>query len=433
MRQESQVIIVGAGLAGLTCALYLKKRNIPFVILESSDAPGGRILTDRLDGFLLDRGFQVFLTAYPEAQQILDYDQLKLQSLEPGALVRFQSDFHKVIDPFRQPAEFLTASFAAVGSPGDNINVDRLKNDLSGQALSEMLLAPESSTMNALVNRGLSSPIIERFFRPFFGGVFLDSELETTSRKFDFLFSMFSTGDVCIPLLGMEEIPKQLASKVGYENIRLNCQVAAVAQRHVVLSSGEQLDAKAVVVATQRSKVTEILYDLESAQSDQAVTCIYYACEEAPIKEPTLVLNGEGIGLINHLCVPSSISKAYAPAGKALVSVTVLGCGIESNQALDQLVRWQLRDWFGPAVEEWQRLRTYRIKDALPKQNPPTTYAGSIRYELVDGIFVCGDHMSTGSIDGALHSGRQVSELVADCTQYYYRCAILSSFRTVAS
>ncbi|MDZ4833942.1 MAG: NAD(P)/FAD-dependent oxidoreductase [Candidatus Melainabacteria bacterium] len=410
MNRNHEVIIVGAGLAGLACAAHLKKHNISYVIFEGGDAVGGRIRTDSVDGFLLDRGFQVLLTAYPEAKRMFNYDKLDLQKYSPGALVRSNGKFHRISDPFREPEKALETLMSPIGNLSDKLHVARMRLTLMGQTIQQTLTAPETTTLEYLRGQGFSDAMIDQFFRPFFGGIFLEPHLETSSRKFAFLFRMFSAGDTAVPLLGMEELPKQLAQTLGMEHIHLNTEVSAVADNKVVVGKGETFNAPYVVLATNRRSLGNLLYDIDMEPTDRSTTCLYFAARKPPIEEPTLLLNGDGKGPINNLCVPSNISAAYAPEGQSLVSVTVIGTRPD-NATLESSVREQLEDWFGSEVKDWRRLRTYRIDHALPRQNPPTNFLPQ-KYEVRPGTFVCGDHMSTGSINGALESGRMVAEAI---------------------
>lgn len=410
MNRDYQVIIIGAGLAGLACGLHLQKKNIPFIILENSDAPGGRIRTDKVDGFLLDRGFQILLTEYPEARKLFDYEKLDLKPFSPGALVRLGKKFHRVTDPFREPDKALETLFAPIGTLTDKMNIAKIRLTLTGQPIEKILTATEYTTMELLKLQGFSQSIIDKFFRPFFGGIFLESKLETSSRKFEFFFRTFSGGDNVIPAKGMQELPNQLAEKLGLSNIKLNTRVTNVTNQTVTTEDGETYEAPHVVIATDRRAMGKILYGTDLSEDDRSVTCLYFACDTAPIKEPILVLNGEKTGPINNLCVPSNVSSDYAPPGQALVSVTVLGTRKDHN-ALEKAVRSQLEEWFGRDVKGWRRLRTYRIDNALPKQNPPTSFVEN-KNEVRPGIYVCGDHMSTGSLNGALQSGREVAAMI---------------------
>jgi protoporphyrinogen oxidase len=208
----------------------------------------------------------------------------------------------------------------------------------------------------------------------------------------------------------MQELPNQLAEKLGLSNIKLNTRVTNVTNQTVTTEDGETYEAPHVVIATDRRAMGKILYGTDLSEDDRSVTCLYFACDNAPIKEPILVLNGEKTGPINNLCVLSNVSSDYAPPGQALISVTVLGTK-KDHDALEKAVRSQLEEWFGPDVKGWRRLRTYRIDNALPKQNPPTSFVEN-KNEVRPGIYVCGDHMSTGSINGALQSGREVAAMI---------------------
>jgi len=410
--KDLEVIIVGAGLAGLSCALHLKKKNIPFLIVDAADRPGGRVRTDIVDGFKLDRGFQVFLTAYPEARRVLDYQQLNLKSFRPGALVRLQGKFHRVTDPCRDAIHVFDTLATPIGSVSDKVNIAKMRFGLSNADVS---ISPDNfiSTLEYLKDYGFSSSIIESFFKPFFGGVFLERELETSARNFAFLFRMFSSGDTVLPENGMEAIPKQLAEKVGMENIRLGAKVVALEDNAVVLASGEKLKAANIVLATAAPGLKQLVPEAAAPEKSHAVTCIYYSADVPPLDEPILVLNGHPTGVINNLCVPSIVAPAYAPVGKSLISVTVLGDPSVNDQTLEQQARRQLVEWYDSSVETWKHLRTYRIEHALPSQTPADASAqNSASMEIKRGLYTCGDFMSIGSINGALESGRMLSELL---------------------
>lgn len=192
------VVIVGGGLAGLACAMELQKRGISWEILEASDDAGGRVRTDVVDGFRLDRGFQVLLTAYPEAQRVFDYVALDLRKFDPGAMVRTGGRFQALADPLRQPSRALSTAFAGVGTWRDKVNVARLSVSLRGRSTRQLFSGREMTTSEFLSEQ-FSEEIINQFFRPFFGGVFLETELRTSSRIFEFLFKMFASGDTAVP------------------------------------------------------------------------------------------------------------------------------------------------------------------------------------------------------------------------------------------
>jgi len=406
------VIIVGGGLAGLCCAIRLQRRGVRFLLLEASDGVGGRIRTDVVDGFRLDRGFQVFLTSYPEAKRTLDYDALHLRPFLPGALVRHAGKFHLLADPWRRPFAAVRSLFSPIGTVADKLHVAQLRSRTLKGSVEDRFREPETTTLRALQDIGFSTSMIDRFFRPFLGGILLDSELQTSSRMFQFVFRMFSLGSVCLPAEGMEAIPRQLASALPLSGIRLGARVVRVQSGSVSLESGEQLNARGVVVAADGAVAAQLLGDAISS-AGQAVTCLYFAAERPPIEQPILVLNGERRGPINNLCVPTLVAPSYGPGDASLVSVTVLGIPEDADRLLTE-VREQLGDWFGPAVKAWHHLRTYRIPYALPRQVPPALDAPERPVRWQPGIYVCGDHRDNASIQGAMVSGRRAAEAVLE-------------------
>jgi phytoene dehydrogenase-like protein len=205
--RDHRVLVVGAGLAGLCCAERLADHGLAPLVLEAAEDVGGRVRTDEVEGCLLDRGFQVLLTAYPTAREVLDYQALHLQPFEPGALVRCGGRFHRVADPWRRPFAALQGVFGPIGSLSDKLRVAALRRRVLQGAVRDLFERPERTTMAALREAGFSTAMIDRFFRPFLGGVFLDTKLETSSRMFEFVFRMFASGDVAIPARGMQAIP----------------------------------------------------------------------------------------------------------------------------------------------------------------------------------------------------------------------------------
>lgn len=403
-----EVTIIGGGLSGLCCARRLHEAGVSFQLLEGSEEVGGRVRTDEVNGFLLDRGFQVLLTAYPEAQDVLDYDALNLARFAPGALVRYRGRFHRFTDPWRSPRHLFATASSPIGSLTDKLRVARLRLRVCRSSLDKLFERPETTTINALRQEGFSKRFIESFFRPFLGGVFLERDLDTSSRMFDFVFRMFATGNVVLPAGGIGEIARQITNKLPDETLRTGASVEAFEGTTVRLTSGESLQAGAVVIACEAPAAAKLLVD-PTPPSGRGVTCLYFAAERPPIEEPILVLNGDGVGPINNLCVPSQVTPTYAPASQALVSVTVLGL---PDGDVEASVRKQLLDWFGPDVIAWRHLRTYRIPYALPSQAPPALSPVEKSSTRGDHLFVCGDYLDTASIQGAMVSGRRAAECV---------------------
>jgi phytoene dehydrogenase-like protein len=405
---KPDVIIVGAGLSGLCCARILQQRGIRYRILEAADGVGGRIRTDEVQGFRLDRGFQVFLTSYPEAKEVLDYDKLKLKPFLSGALVRYGGRFHGLSDPWRRPLAALRSLPSPIGSFYDKLRVARFRSQTLRGTIEDRLRDPETTSLRALQDAGFSPAMIERFFRPFLGGIFLDAELQTSSRMLNFVFRMFSLGSACLPAEGMEAIPRQIAEGLKPGSIRLGTRVVKVKPAAVTLATGEELTASSVVVAVEGSKAAELLGD-PIFRDGKGTTCFYFSAPRAPLEAPLLVLNGEGLGPINNLCVPTNIVASYGPGDRSLVSVTVLGTSNDDARQLSS-VRGQLAEWFGKEVEHWHHLKTYSIPYALPAQLPPALQDPQRPVRWNPGIYVCGDHRDNASIQGAMVSGRRAAE-----------------------
>jgi phytoene dehydrogenase-like protein len=410
MRQPD-VLIVGAGLAGLSCGRALARAGVSFQILEASGAPGGRVRTDEVDGFLLDRGFQVLLTAYPEARAELDYGALRLAAFVPGALVRMGGRFHRITDSWRDPGSALTNLLSPVGSLLDKYRVYSLRRDVISRTPEQIFLREDLSARQVLRARRFSRGFIHSFFQPLHCGVSLDPALGSSARMFEFVFKMLAEGDAAVPERGMGAIPAQLAAGLPPDSIRFDCRVSALEGTTAVLESGDRLKAGMVVVATEGPEASRLLGGDRSVPS-RGVCCLYFSAKEPPTEEPILVLNGGSKGPVNHLAVMNLLHPGYAPEGEFLVSVTVPGSQTRDDQTLVSMVRGQLKRWYGLVALEWRLVGLYRINHAQPVVFPmewsQETRAGQ-------GIYVCGDHRSTPSIQGAMLSGRLAAEaLLAD-------------------
>jgi phytoene dehydrogenase-like protein len=416
MSNSPDVLIVGSGLAGLCCARSLQEKNVSFQILEASDGIGGRVRTDEVEGYLLDRGFQVLLTAYPEAKRVLDYERLNLRAFAPGAISWYAGRMNKLIDPWRTPGAWKEALKSEFGTFGDKLRIAGLRRRLRKSSIEEIFARPDRSTKEALESAWFSEQMIHRFFRPFLGGILLDGELKSSSRMYEFVFKMLSEGDVAVPSRGMGAIPAQLAEKLPVESVRLNAQVEELRENEVKLTSGETLRAPVIVVATEGPSAARLVGIPEPAS--RSVTCFYYAAEEPPVKEPLLFLNGDGAGPVNNFAVISQVAPSYAPAGKHLVSTTVLGMHKLTDVQLSGFIIAQMKNWFGKVASSWQFLRGYYLTHAQPQQFPGALEPPQRPVQVRPGIYICGDHRDNASIQGAMVSGRRAAEAVlADLAQ----------------
>ena len=402
---QCDVVIVGAGLAGLSAAREIQRHGHSVIVLESSDAVGGRVRTDIVDGFQLDRGFQVMLTAYPELQTQVDMRALDLRPFDPGALVWRNGKGHAVSDPFRKPQTLATTAFAPIGSVFDKAQIVVLRARVLRRKSAVLLSGQDVSTDVALRAFGFSTKIINRFFRPLFGGIQLDPHLATSRRMFDVIFKSLSEGQSVLPSRGMHALPLQMASRLSEGTIHLNTRVSTVDCTTVTLASGESITARAVVVATDGPTASSLL-DIPIVES-RKVGCVYFSADTPPTKEKYVVLDGTGNGPVLNVAVISNVAPSYAPADKHLIVAALPGV---TDGDLEAMSRQQLRSWWGPQVDDWKHLRTYVINHGGPVQKPP--FSPKQRVELGNGLFVCGDHRDTGSLQGAMFSGRRCGEAV---------------------
>jgi phytoene dehydrogenase-like protein len=409
---NADVIIIGAGLAGLSCALELVAQGHTPLLLEAADQPGGRVHTDAHEGFRFDRGFQVLQTAYPEARRLLDYPALDLRPFHPGALIRYAGRFHRIGDPWRHLSDALPTLLAPIGTLTDKLRIARLRYRVGQGSWESVYTRPETTTLQALRELGFSAAMINRFLRPFLAGVFFDDRLAMSSRAFEFVMRAFATGDTALPAAGMGAITDQLASRLPPNTLRLAAPVARLEQQTVNLATGERLTAHAVVVATDPWEAARLL-GAATPPDTRSTTCLYFAAPEPPVRKPLLVLNGEGTGPINSLLVPSVVSPAYAPPGDALVTVNLLGNPAEDDKTLEGRVRTQLSNWFGTIIRHWRLLRLYRIDRALPTQEPPVAGPDAWPCQLAPWLFVCGEYQGAPAIQWALFTGRRAGVAVA--------------------
>jgi len=410
-KTDNDVIIVGAGLAGLSCARHLAAAGIPFVILEAGRRIGGRIKTDRVDGFLLDHGFQVLQTAYPEARRYLDYDQLELKPFAPGAIIRTEDKFHIIADPRRRPQHLWSTLTAPIGTLGDRLRIIKLASKVRRARVSSLFQSPDMTTIDFLKSEGFSEKIIQKFFMPFFRGISLDPEIRVSSRVFQYILRIFAEGDVALPAHGMGAIPAQLAENFPDGSIRTGARVGVIRQGAVELTCGEKMKGRVVILATEGPETARLLGSKQRIES-RGELCLYYAAKAAPMEQPYLILNGDRTGWINSLTIPSQVTTSYAPPGQALISVVVIDHLSSDDDTVEAAVRGQLTAWFGAQVKDWHHLKTYRIAHALPAQPPPMPDPAVPVTAARAGIFVCGEYGSVPGIQWAMLSGRHAAEAV---------------------
>jgi protoporphyrinogen oxidase len=398
------IVIIGAGIAGLTCAKYLKDKGVEALILEASDGVGGRVRTDNVNGFKLDRGFQVFLTSYPEAQKLLNYSNLRLKTLPSGARIRNGNDFFVMPNPLKDIWTAPQALFSPVGSLFDKMKILQL-NSKTRNAIEPNVKSNET-TISFLKNFGCSDVILNNFFKPFMGGVFLEEELQTDSSFFKFLYSLFAKGDVAIPKNGMQMIPEQIASHLSPKQIRLNTAVKKIDGKTIYLENGEIIEAEKIVIATNGNSAAKLLGN-EVKTKFNGTICMYFE-SNFPLKmsgEPYLIINANKDELIDHILVISDVVPGYAPEGKTLISVNIVG----NKEISEEKVQAELGKWFGNG-NDLRHLKTYRIPEALPQFFENSATENNLK--INDFTYRCGDYTAYPSLNAAMKTGREVAEML---------------------
>ncbi|WP_374539455.1 NAD(P)/FAD-dependent oxidoreductase [Micromonospora aurantiaca (nom. illeg.)] len=405
---DTDVVIVGGGLAGLAAARRLHRAGVPWRLLEAGDRLGGRVATDRVDGFLLDRGFQVLNTAYPRLTGLVDVGTLTMGWFTSGVLVRRGDRLERLVNPLREPTGAPGTLTAGIGSLTDRLRFATLAAGYATVPVGRLLDTPETSAEKALRRAGLSDAIIEELLRPFLSGVLLDRELATSSHVLAVVMRSFARGRIGLPADGMQALPKALAAPLPAELIELNTPVTDVAPGRVRTPSGE-ITCRAVVVAVDPPAAATLLPGLSKVRM-HAYTTYYHRTDTAPLDEPILLLDGDRRELIANTVVVSRAAPTYAPDGQHLVATSVVG----PQAPPEPVIRRELDRLYGRSAADWTHLTTVAVPDALPAAPPPQ---GRLRkpVALGDGLYVAGDHRDSPSIQGALASGwRTVGAVLAE-------------------
>ena len=399
-------MIVGAGLAGLACARTLTAAGLRVQVVEASDGVGGRVRSDLVDGFTLDRGFQILLTAYPELTRWFDLNDLNLCAFEPGATIWTGSDFRTVGDPLRSPKDLPSTVLAPIGSVADKLRLLTLIASVRRGSVPDLLRRRDQSTLEELKRRKFSDRFIRSFFEPLFAGIQLDTDLDVSSRRFEVILRMLATGESAVPASGMGRLSELLNAGLPDRAVRLNDAAVALSGTSVSLASGDRLEGRAVVVATQGPTASTLLGIADPGS--RPVAAVWFDATAEPISGRKIFLDGASSGPVKNLAVMTAVAPSYAPNGKSLCVAAIPGPAALS-EGLEQSVRHQLSSWFAGSAS-WETLRVDVIPHGQPLQLPPLDPRRSVR--LGNATYVCGDHRDTASIQGALFSGRRAAAAV---------------------
>lgn len=403
------VIVIGAGLAGLTAAKVLTEAGVAVRVLEARDHVGGRVATTHKRGFTLDEGFQVLFTAYPAVRRHLDLKRLDLATLRPAAVIREGARREAV---GRDAGSLRDTLEASSFSWPDRARVLSLAATLAGAPPQQLLLGDDEPTHAFLQRYGFSQRAIDKFFAPFFGGIFLQRDLSTSARLFRYYFRMLLEGTIVVSSGGMGAVSRQLAE--GLE-VALETPVTALRSHAggvTVETAGESLEATRVVVATDPPEARR-LTGLELPAEAVGSTYLYYASDTKLDSEARLLLNA-GSGYVNNALWLSNVSAGFAPVGQHLLSVTALGAEGLDDGLLDERVRLELSAWYGEPVGDLELLSVIRIPFAQFAQ--PTGYAASLpgNETPLPNVYLASEVTSMSSIQGAMESGETAAALVLD-------------------
>jgi phytoene dehydrogenase-like protein len=398
---EVDVVIVGGGLAGLAAARRLDRAGVEWLLLEHADRLGGRVATDVVDGWHLDRGFQVINTAYPRLPALVDIDALDMRYFTSGVLVRRAGELHRLENPVHEPLGVVKTLTSGVGSVADRLKFAAFAARCATYPAKVLLAEPETTAQAALRKAGLSHRMIEEVLRPFLSGVFGDRSLDTSSHVLAMVLRSFARGRIGVPANGMGALPAALAGPLPYPRLLVNAEVLSVGPGMVVTANGE-IRCRNIIVATGAPAAAELIDGLAKPDM-RGLTTYYFGADHAPIAEPALLLDGDRREIIANTVVVSNAAPEYAPAGKSLIAASTVGVAAPSG-ASEAVMRVELARIYGVPTDEWELLSVVPIPDALPAANVPQSFLRK-PVDLGKGLYIAGDHRDSPSLQGALASG----------------------------
>jgi protoporphyrinogen oxidase len=399
-----KIHIIGAGISGLIAAQILENHGYHPTIIEGSATIGGRVKSDVIKGYTLDHGFQVLLTSYPAAKQYLNYDTLDLQELLPGATIFKNGKQQTIGDPLRSLSLLIPTLFSSIGLVSDKIKILKLNTLLKKKKLFTIFKEDEKTTLQYLKNLGFSEEIIQNFFKPFFSGIFLEPNLETSSRMFEFVYKMFGGGLAVVPKDGIQAISNQLKNNLKNTEIIFNSRVKEVKNTEIVLEDGSEIKSHITIIATEASSLISNLKNQETEW--KSCDTLYFETNNRVIKKPLIGLISDKEALINNIFYNSSI-KNSSTGKNELLCVTVVKNHHLNKEDLIKRVQDELLQFCN--ITDTTFLKRYRIKKALPKLSNLQYELSSTETKLKATIFLAGDQLLNGSLNAAMISGERAA------------------------
>jgi len=401
---DQKIYIVGAGVSGLIAASVLEENGLKPTIIEASGRVGGRVKTDIIDGYQLDRGFQVLLSNYEYAKKYLDYTKLEVQKIKPGSLIYSEGKIKTFGDPLRDIKFLAPTLFSSVGTLKDKLKIASLNLKLKNKTIEQIFNSEEKTTLDYLHNHGFSNLIIDQFFIPFFSGIFLESKLSTSSRMFEYVFKMFGEGSAVIPKNGMEEIPLQLKRKLKHSIFKFNNKVKSVKSDEIILENGEKLSYDYVIVTTETNSLIPNLKGQKiSWKSSQT---LYFTSSVKSIKQPIIGLLAEKETLSNNVFTHTNLDTLKRKQ-RELISVTVVKDHKLSKTQLIEKVKAELEKHC--LMKDLSFLEMYDISKSLPVLSNIQYSIAPSETKLNDKIFLAGDNILNASLNAAMISGEKAA------------------------
>jgi protoporphyrinogen oxidase len=404
-RKDYKIHIIGGGISGLIAAKTLEENGYYPVIIEATDSVGGRVKTDIVKGYQLDQGFQVLLDAYPKAKEHLDFNALQLQKFLPGAVIFSNNKSKTIGDPLRDFSLLIPTLTANIGSISDKIKILKLNTALKKKTIADIFKTESQTTLDYLKSKGFSDDIIENFFRPFFSGIFLEPELRTSSRMFEFVYKMFGEGLAVLPKDGIATISNQLKNGLSHTTFRFNTKVKQVNDDHIVLDNDEILKTHFTIIATMANSLVPNLNDQK--QIWKSCYSLYFEVKQRNILKPLIGLIAEKDALINNIFFHNSLMTA-TKGEHELLSVTVVKSHNLNEEDLVKQVKQELLDYCN--IETLNFLKCYHIKNALPDLEYLQYDISPTETQLKPTVYLAGDYLLNGSLNAAMLSGERAAQ-----------------------